>query len=69
MKYVAWFKTEILSLAHPNESQKDLIWLFCKELPYVMRGLFVTSMNLNSVEVVLQEVLGIQATLIWKTIL
>ena len=55
--------TEILSLAHLDESQKNLIYLFWKELPYVMRGLFVTSMNLNSVEAVIQEALDIASYL------
>ena len=62
-EYVARFKEEILSIAPPDESQKDLIWLFWKELPAVIKGLLEVAPYLDSVEAVLKESLEIASSL------
>ena len=62
-EYVARFKEEILSIAPPDESQKDLIWLFWKELPAVIKGLLEIAPYLDSVEAVLKESLEIASSL------
>ena len=49
------FKNEILSIAPPDESQKESIGLFWKELPYGVKNLFVTCLKTNRIEDVLQE--------------
>ena len=62
-EYVERFKAEILRLAPPDESQNDLIWLFKKGFPHTIRTLFMTSINSNSVEAVINEALEISSSL------
>ena len=38
-EYIARFRAKIISITPLDESPRDLIWLFWKELPAVMKGL------------------------------
>ena len=53
------FKAKILTIAPSDESQGDLIWLFWKELPAIIKRLLDVTPYLDSVEAVLQETLEI----------
>ena len=57
--YVERFKAKILTIAPSDESQGDLIWLFWKELPAIIKRLLDVTPYLDSVEAVLQETLEI----------
>ena len=57
--YVERFKTEILNLAPFDESQRELIELFWRELPASIRELYLTSLNFEDVEEVILEALEI----------
>ena len=56
-------KKGVLSIGPPDESQKDLIWLFWKELAAVIKGLLEVAPHLDSVKAVLQESLEITSSL------
>ena len=53
------FKTEILNLAQPDESQWELMELFWRELPPSKKELYLTPLNFKSVDEVLLEALKI----------
>ena len=57
--YVERFKTEILNLAPPDESRRELIELFWRELPTSIRELYLSPLNFEDVDEVILEALEI----------
>ena len=57
--YAGRFRTEILNLAPPDESQRELVELFWRELPASIRELYLGPLNIDDVEEVILEALEI----------